>query len=156
MIVVKRLISIVHDSNWYYQLSFILRFCVATFYQLGIYQTSKLNFWIEYQSLIIDNCPIRLSLLNFDNLKAYRGQKCIMLVINSHMFSFLNLICFVFSSETVISTKHPDTQNNLTFNSAKRSSEKYVSKVDKLPAYNCNLAINFIGFKSNENLIMFP
>ena len=131
-------------------------FCVATFYQLGIYQTSKLNFCIEYQSLIIDNCPIRLSLLNFDNFKTYRAQKCIMLVINSHIFSFLNLICFVFSSEIVISTKHPDTQNNLTFNSAKRSSEKYVSKVDKLPAYNCNLAINFIGLKSYENLIMYP
>ena len=133
----------------------LLFYGLAIFYQLGIYQTSKLNFWIEYQSLIIDNCPIRLSLLNFDNLKAYRAQKCIMLVINSHIFSFLNLICFVFSSETVISTKHPDTQNNLTFNSAKRSSEKYVSKVDKLPAYNCYL-VNLIWLKSYVNLIMYP
>ena len=91
--------------------------------------------WIEYQSLIIDNCPIRLSLLNFNNLKIYRAQKCMMLVLNAHIFFLLNLICYVFSSENVSSTKYPYAQNNSTFNSAERNSEKYVSKDDTLSAY---------------------
>ena len=58
-----------------------------------------------------------------------------MLIMSAHTFFLLNLVCLVFSSENVSSAKHPYAQNNSTFDAAKGSSEKYVSKDDKLFAY---------------------
>ena len=58
-----------------------------------------------------------------------------MSIINANKFFLLNLICFLFSFKNVSSTKDSDAQNNSTFNSTERFSEKYVSKDDKLSAF---------------------